>query len=133
MLCHQDAVESPPDGGRAPTSFVAKKRSGRAAVRALVGKVLTMRGGFHDQIKRSVGSDGLWYEGTMAYHNYALQAMIEIVDAGRRLGLPLHKEPRFRKMIEAPLQCAYPNGQFPAMNDSDPSFVSSFNASFLWA
>ena len=99
----------------------------------LVSKVLTMRGGFHDQLKRSVGSDGLWYEGTMAYHNYALQAMIEIVDAGRRLGLPLHKEPRFRKMIEVPLQCAYPNGQFPAMNDSDRNFVSSFNDAFLWA
>lgn len=99
----------------------------------LVKKVLTMRGGFHDQLKRSVGSDGLWYEGTMAYHNYALQAMIEIVEAGRRLGLPLHKEPRFRKMIEAPLACAYPNGQFPAMNDSDQAHVSSFNASFLWA
>lgn len=101
--------------------------------RELIDKVLTMRGGFHDQLKRSVGSDGQWYEGTMAYHNYALQAMIEIVDAGRRLGLPLHKEARFRKMIEAPLQCAYPNGQFPAINDSDPTFVSSFSASFLWA
>lgn len=101
--------------------------------KALVNKVLTMRGGFHDQLKRSLGDDGLWYEGTMAYHNYALQAMIEIVDAGRRIGLPLHKEPRFRKLIEAPLTCAYPNGQFPAMNDSDQAFVSSFNAAFLWA
>jgi hypothetical protein len=99
----------------------------------LLDKVLKMRGGFHDQLNRSVGSDGLWYEGTMAYHNYALQAMVEIVDAGRRLGLPLHKEPRFRKMLDAPLQCAYPNGQFPAMNDSDRAFVSSFNDSFLWA
>jgi hypothetical protein len=99
----------------------------------LVEKVLTMRGGFHDQLKRSVGSDGLWYEGAMAYHNYALQAMIEIVDAGRRLGMPLHQEQRFRKMIEVPLQCAYPNGQFPAINDSDRAFVSNFNDSFLWA
>jgi len=103
------------------------------ADKELIDKVLTMRGGFHDQLRRSVGSDGLWYEGTMAYHNYALQAMIEIVDAGRRLELPLHQELRFRKMIEAPLQCAYPNGQFPAINDSDPTFLSSFNGSFLWA
>src|SRR5262249_49789409 len=67
------------------------------------------------------------------YHNYALQAMIEIVDAGRHLGLPLHQEPRFRAMIEAPLGYAYPNGQFPAINDSDPGHLDSFQTSFLWA
>lgn len=99
----------------------------------LVRKVLTMKGGFHDQLKRSVTSDGLWYEGTMAYHNYALQAMIEIVDAGRRLGLPLHQEAAFRSMLEAPLKAAYPNGQFPAINDSDPSNIQSFAGMFLWA
>lgn len=99
----------------------------------LVNQVLSMRGGFRDQLRRSVGRDGLWYEGAMAYHNYALQALIEIVDAGRRLGLPLHEEPRFRAMIEAPLTYAYPNGQFPAINDSDPGHVNSFQASFLWA
>lgn len=99
----------------------------------LVNQVLAMRGGYRDQLRRSVGRDGLWYEGAMAYHNYALQAMIEIVDAGRRLGLPLHEEPRFRAMIEAPLAYAYPNGQFPAINDSDPGHISSFQASFLWA
>jgi len=99
----------------------------------LANKVLTMRGGFHDQLKRSLGSDGVWYEGTMAYHNYALQAMIEIADAGRRLGLPLHQEPAFRRMIESPLALTYPNGQFPAMNDSDHAFVGSFGGAFRWA
>lgn len=99
----------------------------------MVGKVLTMRGGFRDQLKRSVTSDGLWYEGTMAYHNYALQAMIGIVDAGRRMGLPLHEEPGVRAMIEAPLRFAYPNGQFPAINDSDPASMANFDDSFQWA
>lgn len=99
----------------------------------LVDRVLTMRGGFRDQLRRSVGSDGHWYEGAMAYHNYALQAMIEIADAGRRLGLPLHQEQRFRAMIEAPFGYAYPNGQFPAINDSDPGHLESFQGSFLWA
>jgi hypothetical protein len=98
----------------------------------LVDRVLTMRGGYRDQLQRSMGGDGLWYEGSMAYHNYALQAMIEIVDAGRRLGLPLHEEPRFKAMLLAPLKCAYPNGQFPAINDSDPSTIDSFGPSFLW-
>lgn len=103
------------------------------ADKELVHKILSMRGGFRDQLKRSLGKDGVWYEGTMAYHNYALQAMIEIVDAGRRLGLPLHQEPAFRKMLEAPLGMTYPNGQFPAMNDSDNAFIDNFTGSFRWA
>ena len=107
-----------------------------AAVRGdadLVNKVLTMKGGFHDQLARSIGSDGLWYEGTMAYHNYALQAMISIVETGKRLGINLDNEPKFKAMISTPLSAAYPNGQFPAINDSDPMNVSSFNGAFAWA
>lgn len=100
---------------------------------ALVRKVLTMSGGFEFQIERSVTSDGLWYEGAMAYHHYALQAMIEIVEAGRRMGLNLHEAPKFRAMIEAPLKYAYPNGQFPAINDSDLSNIDGFREKFLWA
>jgi hypothetical protein len=100
---------------------------------ALAEKVLTMRGGFRDQLARSVGADGLWYEGTMAYHNYALQAMREIVEAGQRLGLPLQNEPKLRAMIEGPLHATYPNGQFPAINDSDPGSITMFNGAFEWA
>ena len=100
---------------------------------ALVQKVLTMRGGYHDQLQRSLGADGLWHEGTMAYHNYALQALLELVDAGRRLGLPLHTEPRLRAMLRAPLTAAYPNGVFPAINDSDPGDIRQFASAWEWA
>lgn len=103
------------------------------ADRDLVAKAIDGRFGFHEQLERSVGDDGLWYEGAMAYHNYALQAMIEIVDAGRRLGLPLHDEPRFKSMITGPLDAVYPNGQFPAINDSDPANIASFDRHFAWA
>jgi len=99
----------------------------------MVEKVLNMTGGFYHQIKNSIGSDGLWYEGTMAYHNYALQAMVEIVDAGRRMGLRLHEEEKFKAMIVGPLRAAYPNGQFPAINDSDYSSIGNFRGHFLWA
>lgn len=99
----------------------------------LVEKVLTMRGGFRDQLQRSLGDDGLWYEGTMAYQIYALQAMVEIVDAGRKLGLPLHEEPRFKKLLTSSLEVAYPDGQYPAINDSDPSNFHYFDWSYEWA
>lgn len=99
----------------------------------LLDKVLTMRGGFFDQLNRSIGSDGLWYEGAMAYHNYALQALIEQVDVGRRLGLPLHEQPKFKLMFTGPIRAAYPNGQVPAINDSDPGSISNFNQAWAWA
>ena len=99
----------------------------------LVNRVLTMRGGFHDQLARLIDQDGIWYEGTMAYQNYALQAMVQIVDAGRRINLPLEREAEFRTLLMAPTKVCYPNGQFPAINDSDRLSIRSFDWSFAWA
>lgn len=100
---------------------------------ALVEKVLTMRGGFFDQLDRAVGAEGLWCEGTLAYHGYALQALIEQVDAARRLGLPLQEEPKFKLLFRAPLRAAYPDGSLPAINDSDPGNIRGFDGSWRWA
>jgi hypothetical protein len=99
----------------------------------LVHRVLTMRGGYFDQLNRSVGRDGIWYEGTMAYQNYALQAVREIVEAARRMGIKLYDDPKFKTLLLGPLHAAYPNGQFPAINDSDISYIGSFQWSFDWA
>lgn len=99
----------------------------------LVKKIITMRGGLQFQMENSMGPNGFWYEGSIAYHNYALQAMIQIIDAGRRMHIPIHEEPRIKAMILAPLRYAYPNGQFPAINDSDAGHIGSFNNSFEWA
>ncbi|MGE0607953.1 MAG: heparinase II/III family protein [Pirellulales bacterium] len=99
----------------------------------LARKVVTMRGGYRDQLARAIGSDGMWREGTMAYHGYALQAMEELVDAACPIGLPLHTEPRLRLMLEFPALYAYPNGQFPAVNDSDPLNLAAFDGHFRWA
>jgi len=100
---------------------------------ALVDKVLTMHGGFFDQLEHSFGDDGLWYEGTMAYQNYALQALVQTVDAGRKLGLPLHESPRFQRLLDSSLRVTYPDGSYPAINDSDPSNFRSFQRSYEWA
>lgn len=99
----------------------------------LVRQVLTMRGGYYDQMARSLGDDGLWYEGTMAYQRYALGAILEIVDVGRRLGLPLHEHPRLKALILSPALACYPDGSFPVINDSDPATLAGFDESFEWA
>lgn len=100
---------------------------------ALIQQVLTMTGGVKDQLHRSVGDDGLWYEGAIAYHNYALQAMVAIADATRRVGIPVHEHPRFRSMITAPAQAAFSDGFFAAINDSDRVHLGIFNWAFDWA
>ncbi len=99
----------------------------------LVNRILHMKRGFFYQLRQNIDADGMWNEGTMAYHSYALQALVATVDAGRRIGIPLHKEKKFRSMIEAPLKYCYPDGRFPAINDSDPSNIRSFFRYFRWA
>lgn len=94
--------------------------------RELAEKVLSMKGGFYDQLERSIDADGLWYEGTIAYHYYAFAAMKKIVAAAAKLGYELDKDPRYQAMLEGPPKTAYPNGQFPAINDSDLTYLRNY-------
>jgi len=99
----------------------------------LLMQVVTMNRGVLHQLEHNVGPDGLWNEGAMAYHNYALQPLIETAEITRRLGMNLHEHSKLRAMIVCPLHAAYPNGQFPAINDSDRGDVRMFEWAFQWA
>ncbi len=101
--------------------------------RALAQRVLTMKGGLYDQLDHSAGADGLWYEGAIAYHFYALQALMKIADAGRGLGLELHDDPRFRRLFDGPRAACWPDGSFPAINDSDPVKLTNYRSIYNWA
>jgi len=92
----------------------------------LVDKILTMKGGFYFQLQYSVDEDGNWYEGTVAYHYYALSAMRDIVAAARPLGLKLDEAERYKALFTGPPKMAYPNGQFPAINDSDRTYLLNY-------
>ncbi len=99
---------------------------------SLITRVLTMNNGVLDQLDTNVGPDGLWNEGTVSYHNYALQALIETAEITRRLGLRLQDHPKLKMTITGPLRAAYPNGQYPAINDSDPADTGVFTWAFKW-
>lgn len=101
--------------------------------KALVNEGINGEKGFHAQLRTSLTSDGLWYEGTISYHFYALQALEETVDAARRIGIDLAKGTRLKDMFLGPMQIAYPNGQLPAMHDSDPASLSTFRGHYQWA
>ncbi|MCE9589072.1 MAG: heparinase II/III family protein [Planctomycetes bacterium] len=98
----------------------------------LIDRVMTMHDGVLDQIATNVGPDGLWNEGTVAYHNYALQALLATVDITRNLGMHLQDHPTVKRTITGPLSAAYPNGQYPAINDSDPADTGVFAWAFEW-
>lgn len=99
---------------------------------ALIQRVVTMPFGVLDQLENNVGPDGLWNEGTVSYHNYALQALLETVDITRRLGMKLQDHPKLKMTITGTLYAAYPNGQYPAINDSDPGDTAIFGYAYEW-
>lgn len=97
---------------------------------AIVGTVLgdspyierALRGGkgLRWQLVNSVTSEGLWYEGTLSYHFYALQAVMVTLEAARAVGADVTAEnEQTRRMFLVPLRLAYPDGTLPAINDGD--------------
>ena len=99
---------------------------------ALVRESLSGSYGLLWQLEHSVTSDGIWYEGTMAYHMYALSAIMQHLDAARHIGITLAENPKLKSHCPAPAQLAYPNGQFPAINDSDRVSLSSYRHVYRW-
>ena len=76
------------------------------------------------QLRESVTDDGIWYEGTMAYHFYALSAVQETLKAITAVGWDLSADPRLKGLYLGPIRMAYPDGSFPVINDSDPASLS---------
>ena len=85
------------------------------------------------QLDHSVTAEGLWYEGTMAYHFYALMAIQQTLEAARRVGWDFSGNARLRSLWEGPAQLAYPNGQLPAIHDSDTARLAGYTRYFEWA
>jgi len=75
--------------------------------------------GLRYQLQVSVLPDGFWYEGTAAYHFYALDALRWTVEAAYHSGIDLYDDPAYKSLHDAPLLYVFPNLTFPAVNDSD--------------
>lgn len=80
--------------------------------------------GFKRQIESGVTADGLWYEGSMGYHQYTMQALWPLAEAARHAGMDLYSD-RYRTMFLAPLRLALPDGNPPGFNDSFGGNVKS--------
>jgi len=76
------------------------------------------KNGFRFQMRESVLSDGVWYEGAWGYHFYALDPLCMLGEMAARAGIDLYAELPLRQMFEAPLRLAMPDGSLPAFSDS---------------
>jgi len=84
------------------------------------------KSGLRFQLANSILSDGFWYEGTAAYHYYALDALRYTTEAAHFAGIDFYDDAAhgqsgsaYKSLYDAPLLYTFPNLQFPAVNDSD--------------
>ncbi|MCF6176235.1 MAG: heparinase II/III family protein [Victivallaceae bacterium] len=93
------------------------------------------KGGFRSQMKTSITADGLWYEGSMGYHYYALSALVYAAQATEGTDIDLWHSPELIKMLKVPMLYAMPDGTQPRFNDSvksRPKFNSAVGEA-AWA
>jgi hypothetical protein len=73
--------------------------------------------GFRVQIAQGVTEEGFWYEGSLGYHVYTLEALWPLAEAARHAGIDLYND-RYSRMYDAPIALASPGGESPGFNDS---------------
>ncbi len=88
--------------------------------------------GLNWQLKESVTSDGLWYEGALAYQRYAMLALVATLEAAKRVGWDFAQDARLKSLWLGPINLAYPNGQLPVFHDSDPASLEGWKDMFRW-
>ena len=99
----------------------------------LVHGAIWDKGGLLWQLDNSVTGDGIWYEGTISYHFYALTAIQDTLTAAQRVGIDFKDNARLRSLWQGPLNMAWPDGAFPALHDGDPANLANYRSYFDWA
>ncbi|KII79408.1 heparinase II/III domain-containing protein [Vibrio renipiscarius] len=73
--------------------------------------------GLKYQLENGVKGEGLWFEGSIHYHYYALQALLNFEKMACKTEHSLQSEPNFHTMLAFPLKLLMNNGDFPRLND----------------
>ena len=73
--------------------------------------------GFRHQLAEGVREDGLWWEGSLSYHFYALAALMTLAHVVVEVDDALWQSERLKEMFLAPVNLAYPDLRLPATND----------------
>jgi hypothetical protein len=84
----------------------------------LVAGAIDTASGQRTQLREGMLPDGLWWEGSMSYHFYALWAVLVSAIAARHdPHLDIFAEPAIRQALRTVIDCAYPDGTLPATHD----------------
>lgn len=73
--------------------------------------------GLRYQLEHGLFDEGLWFEGSIHYHFYALQGFLTFEKLAQGSRWSLLTTPYYRKMLSFPLQLLMPDGSFPRIND----------------
>ena len=68
----------------------------------LIREAVDGRHGLMWQLNESVTSDGFWYEGTLSYQRYALMAIVETLEAAKRVGWDFSQNERLKSLWLGP-------------------------------
>jgi hypothetical protein len=85
--------------------------------RDLIGQALYGEQGVYNLLENGVLENGMWWEGSLAYHMYTLTAFNILAEGAQQWGEDLYSHPKLKKMFDAPIQYAYPNLTLPANNN----------------
>lgn len=73
--------------------------------------------GLKYQLEHGVKGEGLWFEGSIHYHYYALQALLNFEKLACKTVHSLKTVPNFHTMLAFPLKLLINTGDFPRLND----------------
>ena len=102
----------------------------------LLDEAVNGRYGLTAQMREGVLEDGLWFEGSLGYQFYTLDAVVCFETALANLGRP--PDEGFRRMLYSPFGLLSPGWMLPALNDSkriafEPGSKSAvYEPAFSW-
>ncbi len=73
--------------------------------------------GIHYQLNHGSSEEGMWFEGSIHYHYYALQALLNFEKIAYNTPYSVKNNPNFLKMLKFPLNLVLNTGDFPRLND----------------
>lgn len=73
--------------------------------------------GIHYQLNNGCTKEGMWFEGSIHYHYYALQALLNFEKMAYHTPYSVSSNPNFLKMLKFPLNLVLNTGDFPRLND----------------
>ncbi len=73
--------------------------------------------GIHYQLNHGAMGNGMWFEGSIHYHYYALQALQNFEKIACNTPYSVASNPNYLKMMKYPLNLVLNTGDFPRLND----------------